>query len=87
MSTTLLRIDDSIEDKAAVVMQVFNYCGCSEILPGELHDNTTVFSGSSTEEFRQYLDVPEDQRLNDTLGGIVKRNELKCEEVLELKLE
>ena len=59
MSTTLLRIDDSIEDKAAVVMQVFNYCGCSEILPGELHDNTTVFSGSSTEEFRQYLDVPE----------------------------
>ena len=49
MSTTLLRLDDSIEDKAAVVMRVFNYCGCSEVLPGELHDTTTVFSGSSND--------------------------------------
>ena len=33
MSTTPLKIEDSIEDKAAMVMQVFNYCGCLEILP------------------------------------------------------
>jgi len=51
MATTLLHIDDTIEDKAAMVMQVFNYCGCSEILPGELHDTTIVYSGSSTEDF------------------------------------
>ena len=66
ISTTLLRIDDSIEDKATMLMQVFNYCVCSEILPGQLHDTTTTFSGSSTREFRQYLEVPAEQRLGGT---------------------
>ena len=46
-----------------MVMHVFNYCGCSDILPGELHDTSTILSGSSIEEFRHYLDVLEGQKL------------------------
>lgn len=80
MSTTLLHIDDSIKDKAAMVMEVFNYVGCSEVLPGRLHEATTIFSGTSTKDFRKYLDVSEEQSLGGTLGGIVKCNNLKPDE-------
>ncbi len=70
LSTRHLRIEGSPEDKATMLRQVFDYCGGSEILPGNLH-NTTIFSGSATEDFRQFLEVPEGQKLGGTLGGIV----------------
>eukprot|EP01036_Dinobryon_divergens_P036045 gene36045-46839_t len=73
LPTTLLHIEGPEEDKAKMVRQVFVYYGGSDILPSELHD-TTIFSGSSTRDFKQFLDVTEDQRLGGTLGGIVVRN-------------
>ena len=71
--STDLHIEGPDEDKAMIVRQVFVYYGCSEILPGELHDST-IFSGSSAEDFKQFLDVTEDQRLGGTLEGIVVHN-------------
>ena len=71
--STDLQIEGPDEDKAMIVRQVFVYYGCSEILPGELHDST-IFSGSSAEDFKQFLDVTEDQRLGGTLEGIVVHN-------------
>ena len=71
--STDLHIEGPDEDKAMMVRQVFVYYGCSEILPGELHDST-IFSGSLAEDFKQFLDVTEDQRLGGTLGGIVVHN-------------